>query len=121
MIDNSEIEKLISTSLMVETGVIREDHAKKILETFGIPVVEEKCVATPEETGMTAKRVGFPVVLKACAENILHKTELGLVQVGLNREEEVIEAAKNMAGLAGVQLESFRIQPQIMGKREFVA
>lgn len=121
MIDNIEIEKLISTGLKTETGVIREDHAKKILETFGIPVVEEKCVVKPEETGIAAKTVGFPVVLKACAENILHKTELGLVQVGLSREEEVIEAAKNMAGLADVQIESFLIQPQIMGKREFVA
>ncbi len=121
MTDHTEIENMISTSLKSATSVIREDHAKEILKTFHIPVVPEQSVLTPEEAGSAAYSMGFPVVLKACGEKILHKTESGLVSVGLSSEKEVTEAAINMAALSQGNIESFLIQPQIRGKREFVA
>ncbi len=98
MTDNAEINTLINASLKAPTGVIREDHAKEILKAFHIPVVQEKSALTPEEAGSVANSMGFPVVLKACGEKILHKTESGLVRVGLSSEKGVTEAAASMAG-----------------------
>jgi hypothetical protein len=61
-----------------------------------------------------AKRVGFPVVVKAEADGLLHKTELGVVRIGLRDEDEVISAFDDVtkaASMAGWDSAFARIQP----------
>jgi acetate---CoA ligase (ADP-forming) len=48
--------------------------------------------ATADQAAALAERVGFPVVLKGMAARAIHKTELGLVKLGLRSVAEVAEA-----------------------------
>ena len=41
---------------------------------------------------MVANQIGYPVVLKVDSANILHKTEAGVLQVGLDNDTQVTEA-----------------------------
>jgi acyl-CoA synthetase (NDP forming) len=114
-------QALIEAAVASGANVISEDDAKTILKTCGVPVVPETRAADPQAAGRAAARIGFPVVLKAIGPRILHKTESGLVRVGLAKEIEVVGAATEMAAKGGGRIETFLVQPQIRGRREFVA
>ena len=98
------IQTIIQKSFNTQSNAIAEDEAKTILKACGIPVVAEARALTPEAAARAAVETGFPVVLKAVGSKILHKTEAGLVRVGLNSEAEVTAAAKQMRAAAGDQI-----------------
>jgi acyl-CoA synthetase (NDP forming) len=64
-----------------------------------------------------AETLGFPVVLKLLEPGVLHKTELGLVEVGLTSGEEVARAADRMLRRrdSGVTRPAFSVQSQLNG------
>jgi acyl-CoA synthetase (NDP forming) len=71
---------------------INEYDAKRMLAEFGMPVAREHRVATIAEATHAARELGYPVVLKALSDDIPHKTELGLVAVGLAGDDELARA-----------------------------
>ncbi len=98
-----------------------EHQSKELLKTYGVPTISETVVKTPSEAMEAARKTGFPVVLKALGETLLHKTERRLVRLDLNDETSVSKAAKEIADECGEELEGYLIQPQLTGRREFVA
>lgn len=100
---------------------LTEAESKEILKNYGIPVVEEKVVATIEEAEKTAEKMGFPVVVKGLGAKLTHKTEKGLVKLNLKSREDVRAAALYIKDAAGKDLEGYLVQPMLEGKREFVA
>lgn len=116
-----EVQSIIQKSIDSGAHVICEDDAKMILGNYGVPVVTETRVETPEEAGRAAAKIGFPVVLKAVGTQILHKTESGLVRIGLDSETAVTAAAGEMRSEGRAAIEAFLVQPRIRGQREFVA
>lgn len=68
---------------------LTEHEAKKMLKKAGIPITKEFLTKTPEEAVKYAKKIGFPVVLKISSPDILHKTDVGGILVGLENEKEV--------------------------------
>jgi len=60
-----------------------EFDSKRFLSHWKIPVVDEKLVQHPDEAWKTARQMGLPVVLKGLIPGETHKTERGLVQLGI--------------------------------------
>jgi acetate---CoA ligase (ADP-forming) len=71
---------------------INEYDAKRLLAEYGVPVTREYRVATIGEATKAARALGYPVVLKAVSDDIAHKSELGLVAVGLEDDAELARA-----------------------------
>ncbi|MFL6797943.1 MAG: acetate--CoA ligase family protein [Xanthobacteraceae bacterium] len=67
--------------------VFNEFDAKRLLASYGIPVAREQRVTKLSEALKLAREIGFPVVLKVVSDEIAHKTELGLVAIGLKDED----------------------------------
>ena len=98
---------------------LNEAESKTILARYGVPVVAETVVATAADAVAAAADLGYPAVLKGFGENLLHKTESGLVHLNLSDEKSVSRAADHILQAApGAQI---LVQPQISGNREFVA
>lgn len=117
----TDVQELINARLNSSSKSMAEDEAKKIFELFDIPIVEEHREIDEDRILDACRKVGFPIVLKGIGGTILHKTESGLVRVGLNNEDQVLDAMIEMKGSAKDHIEAFLIQPVISGKREFVA
>jgi len=66
-----------------------EPDAFKLLEKYGMPVVRYGFARTPEEAREIAREIGLPVVLKVVSSDIIHKTDVGGVLLGLKTLEEV--------------------------------
>ncbi len=102
-------------------STLTEAEAKQVLKEYGVPVVEEKSVASIEELEITADKMDYPVVLKGLGARLTHKTERGLVKLNLKSKNDLLNAAQFIKKAAGDDLEGFLIQPMMEGKREFVA
>ena len=113
--------EIIKKSLISKNGVLCEDDAKKVLKTFSIPVVSETRACTVDEAVTAANKYGFPVVLKGLGSLLTHKSEMGLVRVGLASDDEVRNAADYFIKTAGQDLEGILVQPMVKGERELVA
>jgi acetyltransferase len=101
------------------SGTLDEYQSKQILALCDFPVVDEKIVSSSLEAKEIAREFGFPVVLKGLLPGKIHKTESGLVRMGISSVEEVesvlVELQKTMAGNG-----SFLIQKQIQGYPELI-
>ncbi|MBN1138237.1 MAG: acetate--CoA ligase family protein [Anaerolineae bacterium] len=75
---------------------IGDAEARAILESYGLRIPESALADTPERAIELAGQIGYPVVLKIASPDILHKTDVGGVKVGLRSAEEVRDAFELM-------------------------
>ncbi len=87
-----EVDAIINRALSEGRRYLMEDESKKILKTYGIPVTKERLVTNLESALEWAGKIGFPVVLKVCSPDIIHKSDFGGVMLGLKTPIEVEEA-----------------------------
>ncbi len=76
--------------------VITEELSKAILRKYNITVPDYALVNSVEEAIKTAKKLGYPLVMKVVSPQILHKTDVDGVKVGLQNEEETKNAFLDM-------------------------
>jgi acyl-CoA synthetase (NDP forming) len=72
---------------------LSEHDSKLLLAARGIPIARETLVPDAAGAVRAADALGYPVVVKLCGDAIAHKTERGLVRLGLRDAGAVREAA----------------------------
>lgn len=102
---------------------LSEADSKALLSQYDIPFAPEELATTPQDAAAAAQRLGPPVAIKLCGENIAHKTERGLVRLGVDSGDaaavtarELLDAATREDMVTGVL-----VSPMISGTREFIA
>ena len=95
MVDKQRIQNIVESS-KGNPKVITEESSKEILGEYGIKVPKYALVTSSEEAVQESKEIGFPLVAKIVSPDILHKTDVGGVKVGLSSEEEVKKAFDDM-------------------------
>jgi acetate---CoA ligase (ADP-forming) subunit beta len=105
------------------TLTLSEHESKQRLAAVGLPIVEERLVADPEAAARAAAALGFPVAVKLCGRAIAHKTERGLVMLGLGDEASVRAGAAELLAAARPEDGDVRIlvSRMLRGKRELIA
>jgi acyl-CoA synthetase (NDP forming) len=68
---------------------LSEWHAKQLLRAYGIKSSKDVLCASAAEAAKAAKEIGFPVVMKVSSPDLLHKTDVGVVKVGIASPKEV--------------------------------
>jgi acyl-CoA synthetase (NDP forming)/GNAT superfamily N-acetyltransferase len=111
--DQSAISEIVASKLASSPagGWLELDQAARLLEACGVPVLPTPGAASAEEAAAVAESVGFPVVLKARSGDLVHKTDVGGVALGLDSREAVRAAYKAMAARLGPQMDGAVIQP----------
>jgi 3-hydroxypropionyl-CoA synthetase (ADP-forming) len=95
MVDNQKIQNIVESS-KGSPRVITEESSKEILGEYGIKVPKYALVTSSDEAVQKSKEIGFPLVAKIVSPDILHKTDVGGVKVGLSSEEEVKKTFDDM-------------------------
>jgi acyl-CoA synthetase (NDP forming) len=112
-----------ATSVADATGLWAEHRAAALLAGAGLPVVPSELVHDEDAAVTAADRFGYPVVLKAAADGLGHKSDIGGVRLGLTGPEQVREAYHQvMAALGGLGHEQVGalVQPQRTGGVELL-
>jgi acetyltransferase len=102
---------------------LSEHASKSLLAAYGLPLARESLVATAKEAADAAAKIGFPVVLKLCGDNIAHKTERNLVRLGLPDAGAVREAAKDLLARSNPEdgPVELLVAEMVRGHRELIA
>lgn len=72
-------------------SVLLGNEASQVAAAYGIPVAPIYLAKTPEEAITIADSLGYPIVLKVASPKIIHKSDVGGVQVGLENAAQVRE------------------------------
>jgi acyl-CoA synthetase (NDP forming) len=119
-----EAAMIIARALASGQDWLSFPDAAAVLGCYGIDVIDTVRADTEQEAVARAAQVGYPVVLKAVAEGLLHKTDAGGVALNLGSGEEVRDAAKRIANAvssAGHRLQGFLVQPMAHAGVELLA
>jgi len=105
-------------------SALSETEAKEALARFGVPVVHDALVHSADQARSEAARIGFPLVAKLVSPEVAHKTEHGLIRLGLSNADAVAEAYTAMMAKAEamqVRIEGVTLEPMLAGGVEILA
>jgi len=89
---------------------LAEPEVQTVLKAYGIPVVAGATVAPePAEVARAARDIGYPVALKIVSRDIVHKSDVGGVALGIADEAALMQAARGMLQQVSTRLPDARI------------
>ncbi len=91
-VDQDAVEQVFQQTLSEGRVTIGDAEARAILTAYGLRIPESELAETPEQAVEIAGKIGYPVVLKVASPDILHKTDVGGVKVGLESPADVRDA-----------------------------
>ena len=104
------ISELLKNKIESNQTVLTEFESKNLLKEIGIPIPEQELAITKEETIAIAKKIGFPVVLKLMAEDVVHKSDTGAVKLNINNEVEISNAYDELMKIPSQSEKSISVQ-----------
>ena len=117
------VERVASrVAAIIETDELTEDVALRILGECGVRTPVQTRATTPDEAVAAASGLEGPVVIKAVADGLLHKSDLGLVITNVVGADAVQLAAREVlcrASAAGIEVELLVVE-QISGSLDVV-
>jgi acetyltransferase len=91
-VDNQVISQVIDGAKNDGRYSIGDAEAWDILKAYDLKIPHSKLAKTPDEAVEIASELGYPVVMKIASPDILHKTDVGGVKVGLESADQVRDA-----------------------------
>jgi len=88
----AHLKVMIRRALRERREILTEDEAERFLTVYGIPTPEGGLARSVGEAILIASKIGYPVVLKIISPDIVHKTDMNGVVLGINNESELREA-----------------------------
>jgi len=91
-VDHDAVKKVFADVRAEDRVSVGEAEARAVAQAYGLRLPQSELAATAEEAVEVASKIGYPVVLKIASPDILHKTDVGGVKVGLNNATDVRDA-----------------------------
>lgn len=110
-VNRRKVESIIERHRRQGLKEIGEAEAKEILEAYGFVTPKDAIATTAEQAANIAEQIGFPVVLKIWSPDIIHKSDVDGVRVGLESRQEV----KDIFDLMMFRIPQKRPDAKIMG------
>ncbi|MGE3537533.1 MAG: acetate--CoA ligase family protein [Candidatus Tectimicrobiota bacterium] len=89
---STEEEQVVARLQALGRATLSESESKQLIAAWGVPITREQRVTSAEAAVEAAQSLGYPVALKVDSPDILHKTEAGVVRLGLRDAEQVRSA-----------------------------
>jgi acyl-CoA synthetase (NDP forming) len=114
------VKMIIAEALANGRNTLSEYDSKRILSEYDIPTNQEFLTKDFTDAEKAADHLGYPVVLKVCADTAQHKTELGFIELGINNAVELRSAYDRLSTKASDLGGWVLIQEMVAGSRELV-
>jgi succinyl-CoA synthetase beta subunit len=98
--------------------ILSEYDSKRLLSAYGVPVARESLTTSRAAAIEAATALGFPVALKGCSASVSHKTESGLIELGLSDAKAVGVAFDRIR--ARLPDGGVLVQEMVPGQRELI-
>ncbi len=104
------IAEVLKNKIETNQTVLTEFESKELLQEIGILVPGQKLTTSKEETLSAAENIGFPIVLKLMAEDIVHKSDTGAVKLNLKSKQEVENAYEELMKIPSQKEKKISVQ-----------
>lgn len=91
-VNRRKVEQIIDRHLRRELREVGEMESKEILEAYGFVTPAGSVATTADQAAEIAEQLGYPVVLKIWSPDIVHKSDVGGVKLGLGSAQQVKDA-----------------------------
>jgi len=95
-VNNQKVKAVLDKAKADDRYAIGDAEAWDILKAYGLRIPRSLMAESADEAVKHAAEIGYPVVMKIASPDILHKTDVGGVKVGLESQEEVRDAYELM-------------------------
>ena len=119
-VDKAAAAKIMENSKAAVKSILSAEAVYSILEAYNIPVARWRMAANADEAEKAAAEIGYPVVIKADAESIVHKSDMGGVAVDLKDADAVRAAVEKMDQIFSADNPSFFVQKYLPGGMELI-
>jgi acetyl coenzyme A synthetase (ADP forming)-like protein len=93
-----------------EGGWLPAADVEEVLAAVGVSTVVSTSVGSADQAARAAAELGFPVALKAAGPDVVHKSDVGGVRLGLSTEDEVADAYRSMSDDVGESMTGATVQ-----------
>ncbi len=97
-VDAARVGEIIAAALREERERLTVPESFEVLDCYGIPIAPFAIATTEERVVEAAGEMGYPIVMKAVSQDIVHKTEAGAVKLDLRDEDSLRAAWRQIAG-----------------------
>ena len=91
-VDRERVRSIFAEVRADGRQTIGDAEARDILQAYGIRIPTSKLATSPEEAVEIAEEIGYPVVMKITSPDILHKTDIGGIKLGIETPTDVQDA-----------------------------
>ena len=119
-VDKTRAEKIISDASNAGRHMLSAGEVYHILDAYRIPVADWRMADSAAEAAKVAEEIGFPVVIKADAVSVIHKSDMGGVEVDLKDAGAVQAAVQKMADELAADDLRFFVQKYLPGGTEII-
>jgi len=116
----NDVKNILKNARLNNQSALSEYESKMVLAAFDIPIVPEMIVGSLPEAKTKASATGYPVVLKLCAPEISHKSEMNLIEINLRDDADLERAYNALDEKRAAVPGDILLQKMISGKREYV-
>jgi acetate---CoA ligase (ADP-forming) len=119
-VDDTAVEAILRNA---PDGYLSDELAFRVLRHYGIPLVAGRRVDTAAKALDAAEEIGYPVVLKAIGAELVHKSDVGGVQLDLRNRDDVERALGEIdssLAAAGLKLDGYLVQEMARGGHEVI-
>ena len=119
-VNKDKAGKILSEAKSKGREVLSAADVYEILTDYGLPIANWKIADNMEESEKAAEEIGYPVVIKADAESIVHKSDVGGVVINLKDSNAVKSTIEEMKKKFKTENLKFLIQKYLPGGRELI-
>jgi acyl-CoA synthetase (NDP forming) len=109
----SAVDTIIGKLKAEKKTVLTEFEAKEVLKEVGIPVTKQILVSqldNASELLQACEKIGYPVVLKLMAEDVIHKSDVGAVRLNIKTPAEAEAAFKDLIAIPSKGVKAISVQ-----------
>ncbi|MBL6963186.1 MAG: acetate--CoA ligase family protein [Bacteroidetes bacterium] len=118
-VDKDSVRKILDGAKQEKREVLNAFEVYSILAAYQIPHAKWELASSSTEAVIKANKIGYPVVIKADAEHIIHKSDVGGVAINIENENEVRKTTEKMHSLLGNDV-NFFIQQFLTSGKELI-
>jgi len=105
---------------IMDTGrfTLTEKESKELLANYGIPISKSSTAKTKEEAAKMSKKIGYPVAMKILSPDIMHKTDVGGVELYIENDADARKAFQKIVSSAKKKAPKAKIDGVLIEKME---
>lgn len=120
-IDKDRADGVLKKAKEAGREMLSAAEVYELLSAYGIPLADWRVADNAEDSEKAASEIGYPVVVKADSESIIHKSDMGGVAVNLKDSDAVLSAVKDMEKNFGDAKDlKFFVQKFLPGGKEII-